>query len=480
MKSCRSAPMVNLLRSVLLVAIASAVVHAQSIVVSADSAARTAMTLYSNAAIVRHWFDVTLPKGERSIRIERLPEMISPTSVVVRPSTADVVVTWQTLNTSSVSASDMLQSYVGRSVVLRQTSGVVEGELLAPPVTMVGGGQPCYVGAVIRTRSGELLVSPCGELVLPAPAPAVNLTPTLVASLVNRGSSTRSSLETVYQCDGLQWEATYTATLLDDRQLQLEGRVHILNSTRSSFRCDQLQLVAGSVNLRRKLARPNVEFMTAARTMAASDDVPAREQLDEYHLYTISSGATIAANTTTTLALRPPTTLPYVRRAIVWGRYYPAYQMRESDSVELAVSNVVEFVNTPSDSQPLPAGTVRVWRRDKSGTLQLLGEDDISHTPYGDKIALTIGDVFDLRAVRKEVNYARIADRAAQYTVEYTVRNGSPSARDVTVVESFAGTWTITDSTVPFAKRSSSRAEFTVNVPARGATTFRYTVRHSW
>ncbi|MCX7929540.1 MAG: hypothetical protein N2663_02325 [Chlorobi bacterium] len=469
----------SLLRNGLLAGVLPSVALAQ--VLSVDSAMRTTMTLYANAAIVRHTFETSVGKGETQLRLERLTDMLSPTTLMLRSNTVGVTVNSLTLQQPTATANDVLQTYVGRTIVLRQRSGIVEGELLVPPTTMVGGNDPCYVGAILRTRSGELLVSPCGELMLPTPAPTLTLSPTLSAT-VRSSTTTPATFDVVYQCDGLQWEASYSAVLLDDRQFQLDGRLHVLNATRSTFRCNQLQVVAGSVNIRRKYMRSSAEYALTTRAMASSDAEPAPEQerLDAYHLYTVPGGATITPNSTTTLMLRQAITLPYVRRYMVRGRWYPAYHVRENDSVMLPVENVVEFTAALPDSEPLPAGTVRVWRRDSRGTLQLLGEDDISHTPAGEKVALSIGDVSDMRAVRREINYKRLTDRAADYTVEYTIRNSSTSSRTVSIVESFAGAWTITESTIPFEKRSSSRAEFRVVIPAGSSATFRYTVRHSW
>lgn len=454
-------------------------IPAQPAVFSADSAKHTVVTLYANGGIVRQVFDLALQTGDNSIRIQRIPEMVVPSSLSVRCSDATTVPKEFALETP-LTTLDLLQQYLGRGVTLRQRDRVVEGELIVAPTTMLGGTEPCYSGAVIRLRNGELLVSPCGELILPAPSLPLPILPTLTA-IISARKSVRVPIEVIYQNDGLQWQASYDAVIDNERTLQLTGFVHALNSTRTTFRCDTLHLVAGTVHLHQRYpSKGMIAEAVSLQRSEAFDGAPTLETFDEYYLYTIPSRGTLLPNATTTVLLRSPVTLPYTRHYRVRGRYYSAYHAREEGSVDVPVSNVIEFANSPRDSQPLPAGSVRVWQRDSRGSLHLIGQDNIPHTPVGENVSLAVGNVFDIRALRREVDYKRLADKVAEYTVEYTLRNRKAGPVQVSVLESFAGDWEITASTIPWTKRSARSAEFIASVPAKGSTTFRYTVRHSW
>ncbi len=443
---------------------------------NADSAEQTTVTIYSNAGIVRQQFRPTLSKGENVLTIERLPELVAPNSLFVRPTLDGSSVKMLSLEQAATTSLDVLQSYVGRNVSIRQRTGVLDGELLIPPTSIVAGAEPCFSGAIVRTRSGELIVSPCGELVLPPPAPPIATVPRAQAVLTTPSSGAHP-LELLYQCDGLQWQATYRAILTDERTLQLTGYLHILNSTHSTFRCNSLQVVAGSVNIRHS-PRYRMAPGAALRMQSADmEDAVSRESLGEYHLYTVPFSATILPNATTTLELRPATALPYVQRLVAYGRNYTGYG-RDEQEQQIPVTVVVEVTN--STKEPLPAGSVRMWQQDRRGALQLLGEDNIEHTPQGEKIELTIGEAFDVKASRRELDYKRMAERAAQHTVEYSIRNRKTTAERVSVVETFAGDWDITSSTIPFVKRSSRQVAFDVAVPAGEVVTFRYTVQHRW
>ena len=54
---------------------------------------------------------------------------------------------------------------------------------------------------------------------------------------------------------------------------------------------------------------------------------------------------------------------------------------------------------------PFPAGTFKVYQRDEAdGSLTLVGEDQIGHTPKDEIIRLYIGEAFDLQCERKCLN----------------------------------------------------------------------------
>src|SRR5690606_10686091 len=103
---------------------------------------------------------------------------------------------------------------------------------------------------------------------------------------------------------------------------------------------------------------------------------------------------TLAANSTTTLLLRPRVTLPVKRRLIARGRSARPASAADDGSVEIPVSSIVEFVNAPPDSQPLPAGLLRVWKQSAGGSLELVGQDEISHTAFGERVAVEVGRAF--------------------------------------------------------------------------------------
>jgi hypothetical protein len=127
---------------------------------------------------------------------------------------------------------------------------------------------------------------------------------------------------------------------------------------------------------------------------------------------------------------------------------------------------------------PLPAGRVRMF-----DGKDFLGEAQLGHTAAGQDVALTIGEVFDLKAERKREDFQLDrAGRTMSERIAITLRNAKPQAATVRVIERL-GRWTdweIVETSSASTKRNSQTASFDVSVPAGGETTLRYTVRYRW
>ena len=54
---------------------------------------------------------------------------------------------------------------------------------------------------------------------------------------------------------------------------------------------------------------------------------------------------------------------------------------------------------------PLPAGTIRLYKKDDKGNQQFIGEDNIDHTPKDEDVRVKVGDAFDIVAERKQTDY---------------------------------------------------------------------------
>jgi hypothetical protein len=71
-----------------------------------------------------------------------------------------------------------------------------------------------------------------------------------------------------------------------------------------------------------------------------------------------------------------------------------------------------------------------------------LGEAQLGHTPPDQDVALTIGDVFDLKAERKREDFQLDRDgRTMSERISITLKNAKPQARHVRVTERL-GRWT--------------------------------------
>jgi hypothetical protein len=138
--------------------------------------------------------------------------------------------------------------------------------------------------------------------------------------------------------------------------------------------------------------------------------------------------------------------------------------------------------------RPVPGGVARVYQRDSTGNLQLVGEATVEHTAPGSDLELNAGNAFDLTAKRVQTNYvtrrdstkARGVHTVATADYRVTLKNATDSAATIDVQEERAGEWSVVASSVQPEKISSTTTRFRVRVPARGESVLTYRIRVIW
>lgn len=83
---------------------------------------------------------------------------------------------------------------------------------------------------------------------------------------------------------------------------------------------------------------------------------------------------------------------------------------------------------------PLPAGRIRLYRRDSAGQMEFIGEGAINHTPTDETVKVPVGSAFDVTGERKQTDFH--TDQRAHTTDEsITVKNQKTTLIQVAVVE---------------------------------------------
>jgi hypothetical protein len=146
------------------------------------------------------------------------------------------------------------------------------------------------------------------------------------------------------------------------------------------------------------------------------------------------------------------------------------------------VSVFVEFKNTKQNQLgiPLPKGTLRVYKADKSGSLQFVGEDAIDHTPRDEELRVKLGESFDVVGDRRQVFYSSLFKCVSESGWEIRLRNHKDQAESVEVFEPASGDWEVTRSTHTARRKDAKTFAFDVTVPARGEIVLNYQVRVRW
>jgi hypothetical protein len=146
------------------------------------------------------------------------------------------------------------------------------------------------------------------------------------------------------------------------------------------------------------------------------------------------------------------------------------------------VSVFIEFANSEANrlGMPLPKGIVRVYKADRSGAQQFIGEDRIDHTPRDEMLRIKMGEAFDVVADRRQMTWRVLGSCQSESTWEIDLRNHKDAAEEVDVLEPVGGDWTVEESSHQWERIDARTFRFRVSVPARGATQVTYRVRVRW
>jgi len=126
---------------------------------------------------------------------------------------------------------------------------------------------------------------------------------------------------------------------------------------------------------------------------------------------------------------------------------------------------------------PLPRGVVRVYKRDRAGSPQFIGEDRIDHTPKDETVELELGNAFDVTTQRRQTDFERVSDRVFESAYEVRLRSAKDAPVSVRVVEPIGGDWKMLEHSHPFEKTEAFEATFTVKVDPGREEVLLYRVR---
>ncbi|MFN8220961.1 MAG: hypothetical protein U0S12_12625 [Fimbriimonadales bacterium] len=453
------------------------------------------ITVYNQGfALVKENRTLQLRQGRQSVAIENVAAAIEPQSVGVRSLTdpTSFEVLEQNYQYDLISPTAILAKAVGQKIrflrVLPNGSReTLEGKLVSSPTAIVntgGGGQQTYNGMVIQTDEGRVILNPTGEIEVASIPEGLISKPTLLWDLdVTKPGP--NEVELSYITQQMSWNASYVLTLDGAGSGDIRGWVSMNNSSGATYKDAKLKLLAGDVQ--RAQTRAQEFGRRGGAGGAVADKGFAEEAFFEYHLYTLQRPATLRNNEMKQLSLLEASGLKVEKKLILdsmqdFGRYIPGEGEIGTGNIKPMVR--VEFVNSKANQMgmPLPQGTVKVFQRDKSGSVQLLGEDQIQHTPRDERVSLFVGRSFDIVGTRKRTNW-RWADnsrRNIEETFEIEVRNRKETADTVIVLERHFGDWTVTSSNMTGTKPDSETLQFIVPLKAGEVKKILYTVVTKW
>src|SRR5438876_8582143 len=438
------------------------------------------ITVYnSNLGLVRETRRLTLPNGQIALRFADVTAQIRPETVHLASLTAPSAlrILEQNYQYDLLNPAKLLDKFVGKEItlVLRHYQNNTESfEPVQATLLSNNGGQVWRI-------NGQIVINPSNIAEMRFPDLPKNLvaTPTLVWDLENRETGPQS-IEASYLTGGMNWRADYVLLVnADDTKGDLQGWVTLTNASGATFEDARLQLVAGEVNR----VSDEREFALAgvmAKRADMSESQFQEQGFFEYHLYTLQRPSTIRDNETKQVSLLEAAGFDVKKEFVLNGQhYYYAGYNSPGQPIKEKVGVYVQFRNSQQNKlgMPLPAGTIRLYKKDDKGNQQFIGEDRIDHTPKDEDVRVKVGDAFDIVAERKETDYKVVARNVYEYAYEIKIRNHKEGPVTVIVNEPIGGDWEMISSTFEAKKTAAFAAQFNVPVAKDGEATLSYRVR---
>ena len=452
----------------------SAALHSVS---TADDRKAVSITVYNqNFGLVREVRELpALGSGKVELEFRDVAANIQPETVNIKAVSGGISVLEQNYRFDLLSPQTLLEKYVGKRVRAyryHEQSGkedVVDAELLSNE-----GGQ-------ILKFNNEITFGYPARLAFPEVPENLIAKPTLVW-LVDSAAA-KQTVEVTYLTQNLNWSADYVLVVDDsEKKGDLTGWVTLVNQSGASYKNAELKLVAGDVN---RVQPPPVAPMAYGAAMAKSARAEPQFQeqgLFEYHLYALQRPTSVLQNEQKQVNLLNAPGIGVNKKMIFYGQQY---WFRGQYGQVLSNQKVGVYLDIQNSEQnklgmPLPKGTLRVYKADKSGAKQFVGEDAIDHTPRDEKLRVKMGDAFDVVGDRKQTEWHELGGCSSESAWEIEIRNHKDSAVEVEDYEPVGGDWTIVSSSQTAEKKDSSTFSFNVKVPARGSTKVNYKVRVRW
>ena len=440
---------------------------------TANDQTSVAITIYNDGTgLVKDTRNLDLPEGQFDLKFMDVASSIDATSVhfISLTDPDALAILEQNYEYDLVSTAALYQKHIDKQVSVRTADGrKIDGTLLA-----VSGGM------VIKTTEGVVVITNPVEVTFEELPEGLITRPTLKWSLISGYAGTQEC-EMSYLTSGLGWNANYVAVVgQNDDVLDLSGWVTINNTSGAAYHDATLKLVAGSVHR----VQPEYKYANGLASLAYAAPAPQapgfeEEAFFEYHLYTLQRPATVLNNQQKQINLLEGAGIA-AKKIFVFDPGYAYYGAGDTAEGKIAVR--LKFRNSEENGLgiPIPKGLMRVYKKDSSGALQFIGEDQVDHTPKDEDIEVLLGEAFDIVGERVVLDRREVRYNLWEYDVKVTIRNHKTEPVTITYWDHVWGDWEVKTSSLDYTQKDASTLEFLIPVAVDGETELTYTIRRAW
>jgi hypothetical protein len=487
----------------------------------------SALTIYNeNFAVARSTIDLDLHPGLNEVSTNQVTTQLEPDSVVLRdlaaggPSAKPAFrIVEQNYDAAVVTQDWLLKKFEGKTIQFAISNlppgdghtvvtSTVDGKIVRAPRGVIQDGPRVDPDQPLIEVNGRLQFQLPGLPLFPASTDGLLLKPTLRWQ-IDSPKAQKLTAELAYITGGMNWEATYnvitsssgdnTAASSSEEKADLVGWVTITNNTGVDFPQARIKLMAGDVakiqprNYDR--LEPRVMEM-AGRYIDGSDQVT-QKAFDDYHLYDLNRTVSLEDGETKQVQFLEAAAVSVNRSYLYdgaaidrqpianYGGRFIQDQNYGLNSSNTKVQVLQEIKNSEANNLgiPLPAGRIRLYRRDVDGQIEFIGESTINHTPAEDSVKVTSGNAFDIKGSRTQTNfYIDNGRRTLDEYFEIKLANQKSQPVTVNVLEHLyrGDNWEIMQKSADYTKLDSHTIQFPVQVPAKGEASVTYAVRYTW
>jgi hypothetical protein len=411
--------------------------------------AQTQLTVYNHGqALVKEKFSRKLTAGISELEIEKVAETLNPSSVKLS-SNSGLQVLEQNYRYDLVNQNKLLKKYLEAPVtVVLQNDKKVSGQLLSYDNSTL----------VLKTKTGTDIIQRnyVGSIKCPTPSERLYVRPTL-AWTINTEKSGNYDLDLSYLAGVVSWRAEYVAVINDDdTEMDLSSWINLNNQSGKNYKDTKLKLVAGDLNRAQPEYRDRAEVAFMAKSAA---QVVTERGFFEYHLYEIGFPVSVNNREEKQIQWLSPSTVKTVKQFVFEGG--------GSSFSNLPIKITFKNDKNSGTGVALPAGIVRLFKKDTDGALELVGEDRIKHTSKDDLVAFEVGKAFDVKGKREVLDRRSKQNKFHEEDIKITLANRKDEAVVVDVIQRIGyGNWKIKNPSEAFEKLDANRVKFTVSVPA--------------
>ena len=432
------------------------------------------VTIYNaDLALVQDARQLDIAQGRQRLEFKDVSSAIRPETVSLTADGIDIVE--QNFDYDLLTPSKLMEKAVGQQVTIVRTN----------PGT---GAQVTEVATVLAANEGVVLkIGDRIEVLRDDGVPTrvifdkvpenLRAQPTLSVTVDSDHAGARLA-KLSYLTTGLSWKADYVA-LFDEPagKLDLQGWVTLTNQSGTPFVDADTKLVAGNVQVAGGGGDDSEPTDGVAQAGTEANSGPGKA-LGDVYIYSLPERTTIQPSQTKQVSFLDAQGVT-AHRVYQWN----AGDLASASEPAHAVVGV-DFTNSAGGGlgAGLPAGTVRIYQRDASGSPKFVGEAPIGHVPQGSELLLKMGEAFDVTVQPTLLADTRVSASRSRYSMSYLIRNAKSEA--VTVEIRQGGYWG-RDTKVVTESLTSRRVDaytrgWSVPVPAGGQTVLTSTVETGW